>query len=185
MQQTRKIITAQDIYKIINDERDYIEAHFGKRKIFMQNSVNEVFTISDKEVNKVENLEDYFLKFNILWDLFHELGTLTKFESTPSDPGYDYSATDNTMPYYGAIIPEKDYHAVETLSRLRNVIPGHIRFFSSEDEHHPVKELIFLFYADSLEEARQVAWACGYDFSDWIRYGSSGPDPADPTLHRF
>ena len=181
MKQTRKIVTAKDILKIINDEKEYIEANFGKRLIDNDLLTNESLTGNHGQVTEVKGIGYYFNELNYSFDAYHDIGTLTEFEASPLDPGYDCEAAGKTMPWYGAIIPEKDYPVVEEISKMHYVVPVHVQFFGEENENHPVKVEIILLYANSLKDAKQVAELCNCDFSDWVMYGNPGFEVLDPS----
>lgn len=182
MKQTRKSVTARDILKIINDEKEYIEANFGKCLIDNDRFTKEGLTGKHGQVTEVKGIGYYFNDLNYSFDAYHDIGTMTEFEASPSDPGYDCTTACKTMPLYGAIIPEEDYPIVEEISKMRYVVPVHFQFFSEEDDKHPIKEMIILCYANTLKDAKQVAGACGCDFSNWIMLGNPGFEVLDPSL---
>jgi len=56
MKLTRKIVTAQNMAKIINDEKEYIEVNFGKRPTDHDHPINEAFTANDGSLAEVKDI---------------------------------------------------------------------------------------------------------------------------------
>jgi len=167
MTQKRKIISAADLTKILRDEKNYNDSRLGQLTRD-NNDLNLDPTRLKNQPDKVEPMDYYFNLLNCSYDLYHDVGTVTDVEESSSENGYDLANCGDAFPNYGAIIPAASYPAAEKISTIRFSIPVHIQFYEEEDESYPVKGEIILLFGDSLEDVKQVANLCGYEFTNWI-----------------
>lgn len=169
MSQKRKIITASDLRKIIQDEREYIECNFGKG----DTDTNDPLTNNGSVRNSAQaerDIEICFEELAFTYDFHHDAGKMIDADDSSEDCVYKFPASGDAIPCFGAILPAGDFPAVEKISKMRYTIPVHIQFFDDPDKNHPVKEEIILLYATSAADALLVAKLCNCDFVNWIAY---------------
>ena len=169
MTQKRKEITSLDIARVLGVEKEYNDVLFEHQlKENYETIMGEKFTQINNQTTKT--MGPFNKELNYAFEFYHENGTLIDKIDGPGDIGNWLSYPDNDAPDYGAIIPVAFNLAQDKISTDRYIKAVRIPLDEAGNELPGVREEIILLYADSLEDARQVARLFGCEFMYWTEW---------------
>ena len=169
MTQKRKEITSLDIARVLGVEKEYNDVLFEHQlKENYETIMGEKFTQINNQTTKT--MGPFNKELNYAFEFYHENGALIDKIDGPGEIGNWLSYPDNDAPIYGAIIPVAFNLAKDKISTDRYIKAVRIPLDEAGNELSGVREEIILLYADSLEDARQVARLFGCEFMYWTEW---------------
>ena len=172
MTQKRKEITSLDIARVLGVEKEYNDVLFEHQlKENYETIMGEKFTQINNQTTKT--MGPYYKELNYGFEFYRDNGTLIDKIDGPGDIGNWLTVPDSDAPMFGAIIPVAYQLAEEKISKDRFIKAVRIPFDEKGNDNPEAKEEIILLYADSLDDAKQIARLCGCDFMYWTEWDGS------------
>ena len=169
MTQKRKEITSLDIAKLLGVEKEYSDVLFEQQlKENYETIMGDQFTQINNQTTKT--MGPFSKELNYAFEFYNDNGSLIDKIDGPGDIGNWLAYPDNDAPIYGAIIPVAFNLAKDKISTDRFIKAVRIPLDEAGNELSGVREEIILLYADSLEDARQVARLFGCEFMYWTEW---------------